>query len=73
VTWNQVGFFQVSGNGSVSYDFPALAGREVLTAQVMIDAPPLTRRAIAHTITVTGTTVTASGGSENTYVLVMMR
>jgi hypothetical protein len=73
VTWNQVGFFLVSGGGSASFAFPVLAGREVLTAQVMIDAPPLTRKAIAHTITVSGTTVSVSGGSENTYILVMMR
>lgn len=73
VTWNQVGFFIVPGNGSVSYNFPVIAGREVLTAQMMIDPPPLNRRAVAHTITVSGTTVTASGGSEQTYVLVLMR
>jgi len=73
VTWNQVDYFFVSGNGSVSQTFSVLSGREVLTLQILIDAPPITRRAIAHTITVNGTTITASGGSENAYILVLMR
>lgn len=72
VTWNQVDFLYVAGGGSVSHDYPILSGREVLTVQMMIDAPPTTRKAIAHTVTVSGTTVSASGGSENTYILVLM-
>jgi hypothetical protein len=73
VTWNQVDFFSVSAGGSASYSYPVLSGREVLTAQILIDAPPTTRKAIAHTVTVSGTTVSASGGSENAYILVLMR
>lgn len=73
VTWNQVDFFEVPANGDVWRDYPALAGREVLAAQIMIDPPPLNRRAIAHYITVTGTIVHVAGGSERTYVLVLMR
>jgi len=73
VTWNQVDFFMVSGGGSASYTYPILSGREVLTAQMLINAPPFTRRALAHTITVSGTTVSVSGGSEDAYILVLMR
>jgi len=73
VTWNQVDFFTVAGGGSASYTYPVLSGREVLTAQMFINAPPITRRALAHTITVAGTTVSVSGGSESTYILVLMR
>jgi len=73
VTWNQVDMFTVPGGSSVTRTFPALQGREVLTAQVMINPPPLNRRAIAHTISVNGTRVTVSGGSEDSYVLVLMR
>ena len=73
VTWNQVEFFYVPANGSVSLNFPVLSGREVLTAQILIDAPPDTRKAIAHTVTVSGINVSASGGSENAYILVLMR
>lgn len=73
VTWNQVDFFLVPGGGSVAMDYPALQGRESLAVQMMIDPPPIDRRAIAHNITISGTTVLVSGGSENIYVLVLMR
>jgi hypothetical protein len=73
VTWNQVDYFFVSGGGSASNSYPVLSGREVLTVQVMVDAPPTNRRALAHTVSVSGTTVSASGGSENAYILVLMR
>jgi hypothetical protein len=73
VTWNQVDFFSVAGNGSESHDYPALAGREVLTIQMFINPPPVDRKALAHNVTVSGTTVSASGGSEAAYILVLMR
>ena len=73
VTWNQVDFFYVAGYGSESRTLPALAGRQVLTVQMFINPPPNDRRAIAHTVTVSGTTVSVSGGSEATYVLVLMK
>lgn len=73
VTWNQVDFLYVPGYGSVVQEYPVLAGREVLTVQMMIDPPPIDRKAIAHTISVSGNIVTVAGGSENTYVLVLMR
>lgn len=73
VTWNQVDYFFVAGGGSASNTYPILDGREVLVFQLLIDPPPSDRRAQAHTLTVSGTTVTASGGSENAYVLVLMR
>ena len=73
VTWNQVDFFTVAGGGSASYTYPVLSGREVLTAQLFVNSPPLDRRAIAHTITVSGATVSVSGGSEQTFILVLMR
>lgn len=73
VTWNQVDFMYVSGGGGVTKDFPALLGREVLCVQILIDPPPINRRAIAHNIYVSGTTVSVGGGSENAYILVLMR
>lgn len=73
VTWNQVDFFAVAGDESAENDYPALAGREIMTVQIMIDPPPLTRKATAHTVTTNGTTISVSGGSESTYILVLMR
>lgn len=73
VTWNQVDFFYVAPGGSESHSYAALAGKEVLTVQSFINPPPNDRRALAHTVTVSGTTVSVSGGSEGAYILVLMR
>lgn len=73
VTWNQVGFFYVTPGSPLAVDLPVIAGRQVLTQQMFIDPPPTDRKAIAHTVTVQGTQVFASGGSERAYVLVLMR
>ena len=73
VTWNQVDFFEVAGGGSAYRDYPVLFGRESLVAQVMIDPPPLNRRAVAHTTSVSGQTVSVYGGSERSLILVLMR
>ena len=73
VTWNQVDFFEVAAGGSAYRDYPALSGRESLIVQVMIDPPPLNRRALAHTTAVSGTTVSVYGGSERAFILVLMR
>jgi hypothetical protein len=73
VTWNQVDFFYVTGNSDTTKDFPVLAGKEVMVVQIMIDAPPIDRKALAHTIIVSGTSVQVSGGSEKAYILVLMR
>jgi len=73
VTWNQVDFFYVAGGSSVSNSYPVISGKEVLTAQMFINSPPSDRRALAHNITVSGTSVTVSGGSEDVFVLVLIR
>jgi hypothetical protein len=73
VTWNQVDFFRVEGGASSSRDYSVIAGREVLLFQILINPPPLDRRAIAHNLSVSGQTVFAGGGSEASYVLVLMR
>jgi len=73
VTWNQVDFFQVNAGGSASNSYPSISGRSVLTAQFWINGPPANRKAIAHSITVSGTNVSASGGSEDAYVMVLMK
>ena len=73
VTWNQVDFFKVDADSSASYSYPVLAGREVLTVQMFIDPPPTDKKATAHTVTVSSTTVSASGGKVASYILVLMR
>lgn len=73
VTWNQVDFFEVPGGGDVWRSYPVISGREVLTAQIMIDPPPLNRRALAHYISVSGTVIHVAGGTERTFILLLMR
>lgn len=73
VTWNQVDMLHCPGGSTTNRTYSMLAGREVLAVQVMIDPPPLNRRAIAHTVSVSGNNVTVSGGSEAAYVIILMR
>jgi hypothetical protein len=73
VTWNQVDFFQVSGGGSASNSYPIINGRDVLLLQMFINPPPLNRKALAHTLSKSGATINVSGGTEDVYVLVLMK
>jgi hypothetical protein len=73
VTWNQVDMMYCPGGGSAQGNYSVLAGREVLAVQIMIDPPPLNRRAVAHSISVSGTNVTVAGGSESAYIIILMR
>ncbi len=73
VTFNQVAAFQVSGGASVSNTYAVLSGKTVQVVQMFINPPPTDRKAIAHTISVSDTTVSVSGGNENVLVLVLMR
>ena len=73
VTWNQVDALYVRGGTTVTKNYPALLNREVLVTQMMINPPPIDRRAVAHSISVQGTTVTIGGGTEHSYGLVLMR
>jgi hypothetical protein len=41
--------------------------------QLFINPPPLNRKALAHTLSKSGTTINVSGGTEDVYVLVLMK
>ena len=73
VTWNQADFFYVPPYGSVAQNIPAIVGRQVLTVQMFINPPPSDRKATAHAVSVSGAVVSASGGSEAAYILVLTR
>lgn len=75
VTWNQIGYFFVGSNSSyTSIPFPFVENRETLVTQILVNSPPTTRRAIAHTVTWNPDfSVSVSGGSEDSYVLVLYR
>lgn len=73
ITWNQVDMVYVPRGGSFAQTYAALSGREKLAVQMFIDPPPIDRQAIAHTITFNGNTVVINGGSENAYVIILMR
>ena len=79
VTWNQVDYFSVNAltgtSYSKTYSFLANAGKEVKILQILVNAPPTDRRALAHTTSFNSSTgvVTISGGSESAFILVLMR
>jgi len=75
VTWNQVDQIYIAANGSGSWTYPLLINKEILVVQMLIDPPPFTRAAVAHTITTNNQTgqISISGGSENAYFWVLMR
>jgi hypothetical protein len=73
VTWNQVDFFRVEGFSSAQRSYPVIVGREVLLLQILINPPPVDRKAVAHSLSTSNGIVFASGGSEASYVLVLMR
>ena len=73
VTWNQIDLLYCPGNTATYRYYPALVGREGLGVQILISPPPLNRKAIAHNVTISGGNVSVSGGSENAYILVLMR
>jgi hypothetical protein len=75
VTWNQVDQLYVAAGGSGSWNYPILIDKEILVVQMLIDAPPTTRKAIAYTIVTNNTngTISISGGSENAFFWVLMR
>lgn len=74
VTWNQVDFFRLEANSTVTKTYSVLQGKSVQVSQVMIDRPPADRRATAYTYTRPDeTTITFSGGNVAVYLLVLMK
>jgi len=73
VTWNQVDFFKVDADATVSNTYDALSGREVLTVLMFVDPPPTDQKATAPTVSVSQTTVSVTGGKVAVYILVLMR
>ena len=72
-TWNQVAFFQVNGGSSASNSYSVLSGKTVLLVQMFIDPPSTSSKSIAHTVSQSGTTISVSGGNQNTLILVLMK
>lgn len=75
VTWNQVDLFYTAVGASVTKNYPVIVGKDAKAIQVLINAPSLNSRSVAKTLTVNTTTgdVTASGGTEAAYIMVLMR
>lgn len=72
-TWNFVDSFIVPGGSGLFKQYFILHNKEVMVVQQLINAPPVDRRAIAHTVTVNDTVVGATGGSETALIVVLMR
>lgn len=73
VTWNLVASMYVPAFTAESNVYPEIDGREVITTQMFVDAPLVSQTAIAHTIVVSGTTVSVSGGNVDAVIKVFMR
>lgn len=73
ITWNQVDFVYLPAGSSFSMNYPALDGREGLMVQMTINPPPVNQRAYVNAVSISGTLVSASGSSVDTYILVLMR
>lgn len=71
VTWNQIGFFTVGANQTASHTYSAAAGLTLKTLQWLLNDIPSDQQARTHTVTVSGVTVSASGGTVETAVLVL--
>lgn len=73
VTWNQVDMFLVPANNSAYRSFPFLAGKTLRATQMFLNAPPTNARAVAHTVSISGTNVSVSGGNQDVYIMVLMQ
>ena len=73
VTWNQVAFYTVAASGSDSRTLSQIGGKTVAIGQIMVDPDLENRQAVAHTVSISGTTITVSGGSEDVYILVLVK
>lgn len=73
VTWNQVDMFIVPASNAVNRNYPFLTGRAIRVTQLFINPPPIDMEAIHHTITISGTSVSISGGNQDAYFMVLMQ
>lgn len=73
ITWNQVDIFTVARNGSTTKSYSYISGLEKLAVQLFIDPPLTDRKAVAHTVSWSGTTLSISGGSEDVLIVVLAR
>ena len=70
---NHIGSFAYSKNTSRSYGFPEFAKYEILAIVEPIEALPITEVYSLASVTVSGTTVIARGGTVNCYIHVFGR
>ena len=73
VTWNQVAAFQANASQTYTNSYPVISGKTVQVVQMFINPPPTDRKAVAHTVSVSGANVTVSGGNETSFIIVLMR
>ena len=74
ITWNFLGSFTASSSGATSANFPAISTvSETLVQLSFIDEAPGNQEAYNHNVSISGTTVTASGGNSKTLVVVLGR
>lgn len=73
-TWNYIGTFIAAANENPSVTFAALSVMsEVIFQRSAVDNPPNNQAGYIHTVSQSGTTITASGGNIRTLVTVLGR
>lgn len=70
-TWSYAGYFNAPANTTTSRTFPHVAGMTLIAQQHLLNDLPMDQKVISHTLSVSGNTVTASGGNKESIVVVL--
>jgi len=72
-TWNLVEVFAVAAGAAVTRTYPELNGRSFLVVQIPLEVPKVEDYTYEKTTSVSGYTVTVSGGNQAASILVLAR
>ena len=70
-TWSYAGYFEAPANVSTTRTFPHVVGMTLIAQQHLLNDLPMNQKVITHTLSVSGNSVTASGGNKASIVVVL--
>lgn len=75
ITWNQVDSFYKPGNTNTTKTYPSCVGKEILVNQILIGTPDINQAYYSNTLTTNSSdgSISASGGTVDAYITVLMR